>query len=670
MSKLLALAALCACSRVGWSANQYYIAFCVTTGHAFVTFIDGSTDQSYGRGFWAVDFAKKSGMTKATPVPNAGASPAAAAGTPVTNPNAPSSDSDELQAVLGTAGVVVDEGGRRNTAGGTKCIYYRVPQADYDKAANFVNTLGRDYYALGNNCVGFAREVLFAAGKRPPCEPEDLIAFPTVTGAILNEAAKSNPQDWYNCLNQYLKRHGPLIGRRDAEDRAVIAYGEESDVLAGYGIPVAKAQAPSVDARLAMETNERHESAFRQPGIVYMDMARLGRAPVTTALLPQAGAGAACGADCSEATANAPLTLRPDFQPSGRFQMWWDWGDGTTMHGVVPSHAYVREGSYLVTMRYFDEAGARRVGWHRVKVSTALPRQESTGEAKVTTETDGGLTEVTFDTLRGRVHVRLPDDVTAGDTISGTVWMEPEGKSAAERAESEEWLKALGIAVAQQGRPVFFDWARWSVPASDSSMAVALTRGDGRVLATAPVAVRRAGAAAARDYVVPSLMQTGKPVPIAGPFDGDCSTTVVTAGGQEIKVLAESPRKVVIEAPKVAAGPVQLQIRKSGGAPILRPTRIAGVRLQAGKYDLTRGERTELTGKVEGLRGLQAAVELRLKVTTPGIVQMQGGAEQRLLIQPKDVAPDGTYSFRRTLTGLAPGGFGITSTLTAGSGGR
>ena len=41
------------------------------------------------------------------------------------------------------------------------------------------------------------------------------------------------------------------------------------------------------------------------------------------------------------------------------------------------------------------------------------------------TDTAFGLTTTTFDTLEGTVSVNLPDDVAAGDTISGTVTTEP-----------------------------------------------------------------------------------------------------------------------------------------------------------------------------------------------------------------------------------------------------
>ena len=50
------------------------------------------------------------------------------------------------------------------------------------------------------------------------------------------------------------------------------------------------------------------------------------------------------------------------------------------------------------------------------------------------TETDWGLHTATFETPNGRIIVYLPDDVCPGDTISGSVSVDPVGSS--ERVQS------------------------------------------------------------------------------------------------------------------------------------------------------------------------------------------------------------------------------------------
>src|SRR5258706_16015029 len=50
-------------------------------------------------------------------------------------------------------------------------------------------------------------------------------------------------------------------------------------------------------------------------------------------------------------------------------------------------------------------------------------------QKSVQTSTAGGLKVTIFNTANGRVIVNLPDDMMAGDTISGTVVAEPKGNS-------------------------------------------------------------------------------------------------------------------------------------------------------------------------------------------------------------------------------------------------
>lgn len=50
-------------------------------------------------------------------------------------------------------------------------------------------------------------------------------------------------------------------------------------------------------------------------------------------------------------------------------------------------------------------------------------------------EVSGGLRTITLTTPRGDIKVNLPGEISAGDTISGTVVAEPKGKDEKERKE-------------------------------------------------------------------------------------------------------------------------------------------------------------------------------------------------------------------------------------------
>ena len=83
--------------------------------------------------------------------------------------------------------------------------------------------------------------------------------------------------------------------------------------------------------------------------------------------------------------------------------------------------------------------------------------------------------------------------------------------------------------------------------------------------------------------------------------------------------------------------------------------RNASVRLSAAKPVLTKGERTTLTAKVEGLDGMSTPALLRLTLSGP--VRMEGGNEQMRMILPFEVKDDGSFTLNRTITALQAGGF-------------
>ena len=66
---------------------------------------------------------------------------------------------------------------------------------------------------------------------------------------------------------------------------------------------------------------------------------------------------------------------------------------------------------------------------------------------KVSSETDSGLYTVTIDTAHGKIRVNLPDDMAAGDTISGTVIAEPSGTNAEERRKNTDELNGYVVEV-------------------------------------------------------------------------------------------------------------------------------------------------------------------------------------------------------------------------------
>jgi hypothetical protein len=285
------------------------------------------------------------------------------------------------------------------------------------------------------------------------------------------------------------------------------------------------------------------------------------------------------------------------------------------------------------------------------------------GEVKATAETEFGLHVATFDTLQGTVRVNLPDDLAAGDTISGTVMAEPAGQTPVEQSKNLDQLNGYVVEIEQQKTSPKNKLAKWVIPAAASStIALVLKTREGKEVRRVPIPVNPKPDEPGHGYQTPSVGQTGRPFEVKGRFDGDAITTGVQIASKTAKVLAESPRKVVAQVPGDVIGNAQIEVKKKEALVAKCAFRSIGVRLSAGKLNLIRGETSVLTLTVLGMDGMDAPVSVRLTNQSPWVIRLQGGQAQRLVIGPSQVQ-GGTYTITRTLTGVRAGGFGINAVV-------
>jgi len=312
--------------------------------------------------------------------------------------------------------------------------------------------------------------------------------------------------------------------------------------------------------------------------------------------------------------------------------------------------------------------------------------------------TANGLHTVRFDTASGQVTVNLPDDMMAGDTISGTVIAEPKGNTEEERNRNRGELNGYVIQIQDQNFPVkgatigpmVVRRISGAPPIStdpvlppqssffDVFFQVSLD-GISR-LGSTRIPVPSSGTVITPDpnqsFLIPPLGQTGRPIVITGPFDGNSANTTINASAMRTNVqdfekntenvsagfglLAESPRKAVFSSPENVTGPIQITVNE-GGKQATGTYRNVGVNLTAPKTSLLKGEKTELRVEVNGLQGITQPVPLTLE--SRGVITMEGGPYQPLVIQPSQVGADGRYSTTRGITGVQAGGWGATATV-------
>jgi hypothetical protein len=354
----------------------------------------------------------------------------------------------------------------------------------------------------------------------------------------------------------------------------------------------------------------------------------------------------------------------------------------------------------------------------QAKTANLSPQTQQIAQA----QTAGGLLVTTFNTANGRIILNLPDDMRAGDTISGTVVTEPKGTTPEEKTKNQEklnnyFLDLEGTKVPTSGPR--FTWAPTTplsfpvnyrvrifevlpdqtanarmiaetlitpsairLPLDNLATITPVTTSSGEVVSQFRMpdsTIFSIDVSTAKVKPQFHMGQQGRPVEIFGPFDGNSSNTIlrygptnstvqdfekntenVSGGFGLIRPLAESPRKMVFESPPNFDGPVQLML-KEGDTTALAPYRSVGVRLSAPKTNLMRGERTTLTIEVRGLEGIKKDVPLQLD--SKGVITMEGGNFQNLRIKPQEVTPEGRYITTRAITGQQAGAFTVTATV-------
>jgi hypothetical protein len=337
------------------------------------------------------------------------------------------------------------------------------------------------------------------------------------------------------------------------------------------------------------------------------------------------------------------------------------------------------------------------------------PWVSSVGDnAKV--ETGGGLIKVNFNVEGGRVIVNLPDDMMAGDTISGTVVAEPKGQTPEERTKNLTDLNGYVVELETPKQPngtsnpkveakvtinlspftvILPQTTTPSAPLTNVTyqMTVNLKNELSNLVFSKPVDVMaenslnslRPISVENRIYEIPTIGQQGRPIEIIGPFDGNTTNTKlmygpkgssipdfekntenVTGGFGLLQPLAESPRRCVLTAPTNVTGPIELFV-KDGQTQTTSPYRNVGVNLSAPKTNLLKGEHTELHVEVNGLQGIDKPVPLTLQ--SNGVITVEGGMYQPLVIQPSQVGADGRYTMARGITGVQAGGWSATVTV-------
>jgi hypothetical protein len=291
-----------------------------------------------------------------------------------------------------------------------------------------------------------------------------------------------------------------------------------------------------------------------------------------------------------------------------------------------------------------------------------------------------GVESVSFDTLEGRVEVDLPDDVSDSDTISGTVVAEPKGETREEFVKNEDELSGYVVEIAKtqevkeppqlskaqeepeketspiedkplqpgsvpaptiKKTPPEIKLSHYKenpfsclVPPAAGKITIVLKKPDGREVCRKDV---RCAPAKPKSIInashppkcqFPQAAICGKAISIPGTCDGRSATSRVKINNRKCRVLAESPRRQIIRAPKEGAGKCNIESSECGfvrrGTIVMKPAVASVASISRPTSSPASSEKkTDLSGQWEA-----TCTDHGIAVTTDGVTQNYPGQGQ------------------------------------------
>lgn len=285
----------------------------------------------------------------------------------------------------------------------------------------------------------------------------------------------------------------------------------------------------------------------------------------------------------------------------------------------------------------------------RVAGQGANPKPETASISRA-----NGLQTATFNLPEGKITVFLPDDLAAGDTITGTVVAEPSGTNETQKTANQGVLEGYVVELNNPPTKEQGPQRTWTLDRLTQWYgATLILRAPGRPVVTAPtLRVEPPPLVVPESPRLPENAVFGRPISIPGPFDGDCANTSLKAGSQTSAPLAESPRQAVF-GPVSALGRQPMALSE-GGQTTTGECTFVTFTLSIGDAVIRTGQSTEATVRVGGLGGRKEPLTCFLINHDPSIVRLEGGEVVPLQIAPQDVGEDGSYrqSIRVTATGV------------------
>lgn len=296
-------------------------------------------------------------------------------------------------------------------------------------------------------------------------------------------------------------------------------------------------------------------------------------------------------------------------------------------------------------------------------------------QENVSTKIINGLITSTFETKQGDIIINLTADLYAKDVISGTISGNSIGKNENQKRKNKKILNGMVIEFGDEKSTVEDKNWKWKIPdvVKDGIMYLVLKDKKGNELARttilvdeiprtplSPIKLAEATISEVGNLVckIPEYLRTGSHESILWDFDGDFSTSGIKINDIELNILAESPGRIIFEVPENITGPVEIEVTENDIS-FTDTTRILDIAITVGKWTLTKGESTFVVVKGKGYKEIKKPISIKLTNLTPDKINMTGGDNQDILIQPDAISEDGTFEKEVRITAIKTGGFSV-----------
>ena len=271
------------------------------------------------------------------------------------------------------------------------------------------------------------------------------------------------------------------------------------------------------------------------------------------------------------------------------------------------------------------------------------------------------------------IKILLPDDIRAGDQISGTIIIEHNnailGK---DELVSGQISDTYNYQVEINDTKLNINNQLFSFALADNRISkyfvIGLKNREGKLLASSKffydssaIIVNNTPRDTSHSFELPNISELSAPIQIKGQFDGNSSNTKCIINNTALQIMTETPRKALVTIKEHVSGIVNFKIVENNKE-LNKEIRIIDLQLNVSKTKLTKGEKTNLNISVEGLKNLKSNIFLQL--TSFGAVNMKGGNNQTINIQPNEIKSNGFWTAKRTLVGIEDGDFMVNAKVS------